>query len=493
MKNLSNIVWCSFSILFIVIHASSCKKDADSQHDGKESYTVAFKFKEFEQATLPLKGNTAARSAFQLRSATTTTTSSTEEGYLYFWSFNQGTLEPDIALGNGWEITYNQGLIPTDFATGWKYDTYAEGQALSIKGVQELIIKIPLTQVSTVSSLGFDISSSGTGPKSFALSYSQDGVNYTSISDDNQFSNTNTAQAKNTFTFQLGALGIDLAKNLYVKLIPKAGERGESSAFNEATGIMRLDNLRLIGMAAEVSQTTLQQLHYHIFDKDSKKLVSSGLQDYSDGLLVDLNISLPLGEYLVSFVTNDSEKYLLLPNDPDALAYFIGNTFSNYNAKIFGVLDTFVVAEDMEVDVALRRYYSQVKFELTDTKDLSTVAKIVVRRNHEPEFYAPFNTALSNPILDPSEIVIYPAFTASLKEFSFNQFIGDRTQALPLSYTIDVYDTLNNVIRSFQVETAIKNNVQLVFTGQLLVNTAPDAAFSIRFYEEWDDNISIQF
>src|SRR5690606_9597590 len=491
MKKPIHSVWYSFSILFIMLNMASCKKNAAEPTDGQENYTIGFKFKEFERLVSPLGAKVQMAGDVKKRSAANNFNQDTYEGYIYYWSFNAETLMPDIYPSTHWNITYNQGLIPDEYGAGWSYESYTAGGALSLKGLKELIFKMPLTKVLEVRELAFDVSSSGTGPKGFSLLFSQDGENYVVLKDNNQFTNTNTPQARNSFAFSLEELLLDFSKDLYVKLIPEAGNRGNAAEYNETTGIMRIDNFRLSGIAEEIADASVRRVHYHIFDAATKKLVLSGADHFREGALADFSLTLPAGDYNASFVANISNAELNIPEAGNAGAYFIANTFANHKAKIFGVLDTFSVSGDMQKDIELSRYYSEIRFVFTDTRDLSHVAKLVVKQEHEPKFYAPFQPVMNNPVDDLSEIVILPEFSEDTREVFFNQFIGNTTIAAPLTYMVEAYDVSDELITTFQVESEIHNNMQLLFRGKLL--DAPNGGFVVRLNENWDGEKQVDF
>src|SRR5690606_16996602 len=88
---------------------------------------------------------------------------------------------PDLYPSTHWNITYNDGEAPVDYGPGWMYEDYGAGRALSLKGLKNLIFEMPLTNISAVHELSFDVSSSGTGPKGFSLLFSQNGVDYTML------------------------------------------------------------------------------------------------------------------------------------------------------------------------------------------------------------------------------------------------------------------------------------------------------------------------
>src|SRR5690606_15052831 len=218
--------WYSFFIFFIMCNVSSCKKNVEEQDDAQESYTVGFRFQEFEQHASPLGAKKAASS--KRYAVANNTIHNMYEGQIYYWSFNAETLMPDIYPSTHWRITYNGGQIPDEYGIGWAYEDYTAGRALSLKGLKELIFKMPLTYVSALHELAFDVSSSGTGPKSFSLAFSQNGENYTVIQENNQLTSTNTPQAKNAFTFALTEQSPDFSRDLYIKLVPKEGHRGSA-------------------------------------------------------------------------------------------------------------------------------------------------------------------------------------------------------------------------------------------------------------------------
>ncbi len=491
MKRPIHSVWYSFSILFIMLNMASCKKNAVEPDDGQESYTIGFKFQEFEHLVSPLGTKAQRAGDVEKRSTAKNFNQNTYEGYIYYWSFNAESLMPDSYPSTHWNITYNQGLIPDEYGTGWSYESYIAGRALSLKGLKELIFKMPLTKVLEVHELAFDVSSSGTGPKGFSLLFSQDGESYTALKDNNQFTNTNTPQARNSFAFSLEELSLDPSADLYVKLIPQAGNRGSAGDYNDVTGIMRIDNFRLSGIAEEIADASVRRVHYHIFDAVTKNLVLSGADHFREGALSDFQLTLPAGDYIASFVTNVSNTELNIPETGNAAAYFIANTFANHKAKIFGVLDTFSVNGDMQKDIELSRYYSEVRFAFTDAADLSHVAKLVVKQGHEPQFYAPFQPVMNNPVDDLSEIVILPGFSEDNREVFFNQFIGYTTIAVPLTYIVEAYDVSDELITTFQVDSEIHNNMQLLFRGKLL--DTPNGGFVVRLNENWDGEKQVDF
>lgn len=488
MKKPIHSAWYSFSILFIMLNLVSCKKNVEIPNDAQETYTIGFRFQEFEQHVAPFGPKRAKSSA---KATTQTADPTAYEGSIYFWSFNAETLMPDLYPSTHSNITYNDGQAPHEYGPGWVYGEYDSGRSLSLKGVKDLIFEMPLTNISAVHELSFDVSSSGTGPKGFSLLFSQNGVDYTMIKENNQFANTNTPHSKNSFSFSLGELSLDFSKKLYIKLISKAGLRGSASDYNEVSGIFRLDNFRLAGIAQAVSDASVRRVHYHIFDAVTQDLVLSGADHFREGSLADFALEIPAGDYIASFVTNVSNEELNIPEIGHASTYFIANPFSNSKAEIFGVLDTFSVSGDMQKDIELTRYYSEIRFAFTDSEDLSEVAKLVVKQEQEPNFYAPFLPTMGSPVEDLSEIILYPQFDASTREVFFHQFIGNTPLPVLLRYTLEVYNAADELLRTFQVESEIRNNIRLLFRGKLLDVT--NGQFVVRLNEHWNGDKQVDF
>lgn len=128
--------------------------------------------------------------------------------------------------------------------------------------------------------------------------------------------------------------------------------------------------------------------------------------------------------------------------------------------------------------------------EFTDI-DLSTVKSIVVTQFHEPFFYSPFTTDILNPILDQSGFMIEEDFQSN-KQIVFNQFMGIIAEGNPIKYYITVFGE-SDVLRSFEISSAMKNNIQLVFRGELLEGASKNVAFQITKNETRDGENEVSF
>ncbi len=475
-----------WSFVFTVLLLTCCQKDP-RQHgdDSGEVFTVNFNVQDPAWAnSLPNSAAAVLLTKIQKLNA--------DVQYLYFWSFNNETLQADIAVQPGAQITYNDGLVPSGFAAGWPYGDYIGGRALSIVGAKDIVFELPVQVVATFEMLGFDVSSSATGPKAFNLYYSFDNEDWRVLQMGNQFSNFLTSQARNTFTYDLSDMVLDGHEHIRLRLEMAAGERGSGSAYNENTGALRLDNFRLRGVLRNAEPSEGEQLRIYAFDQENGNLVSSVVQDYSAGMLV-ASMDLPHGTYQFSFVRNNTHSNLILPPlVSSASTYFMSNRFSAYKGEVFGAERSIFINQNMQESVRLDRYFSQIKFQFTDAQDLSIVDRVVVVRKGEPFFYAPFNLQMMNPVLDQSEIELHPSFGLS-KELHFNQFIGRVDNPVNLDYQLLIYAASGELLRTLDVAALARNNVQIVFRGELLGSLPFDTGFQIDINEEWDDQVEVQF
>lgn len=504
MGELTIKLWFKLSLLLFVVFVSSCAKDRSMDSEERESFTVGFKFKQFGSSVTPLPTNelvpVGAGSKPTAPPVVMRSGASTEQGYLYYWSFNAESKQPDVFLSISSSISYLPSTVSENYVAGWQSGPEGKGRAFSVEGPSEIVIKMPLAGASAVTSFALDVGSSDTGPKAFGIAYSQNSTNYTVLSAVNQFKNAKTTAARNPFEFTLPSL--DLSKDLYIKITLLAGDRDLSGKpYNAKSGTFRMDNIRLLGLG-EARSAQVQKLHYHIFDASTNALVVKGAESIQSGSLDNFSLDLPAGTYKASFVANVSTADLDVVEQGGATGYYISNRFANSSAQVFGATHNFSVAKDEQLELILNRYYSQVKFVFTNTEDLSHIEKMVIKRVHQPNFYAPFNTSLTSQITDVSEIVIYPDFDTGAKEITFNQFMGQVPSAITLSYEVTAFDSEDKVIGSFTASATAASNVQLTFRGKIPNTGSPGggtggsssgATFAIQRNETWGQGKDASF
>src|SRR5690606_33843278 len=186
--------------------------------------------------------------------------------YLYYWSFNNGNLEPYIAVDeDGAGIIFSGKDSEPAYVTGFGLDPIEAGKALSLRGVKFVEIDLPMAGIESVSTFDFDISSSATGPKDFSLSYSIDGgATFEVLSAVNPFG----ATSRDRYSFDLnGLLQVPGVEVLTLKFEFLPGERGGGSDYNENTGTVEFDNVRLSGVYNLETEDPMEpsMLHYYIF------------------------------------------------------------------------------------------------------------------------------------------------------------------------------------------------------------------------------------
>ncbi len=476
-----------FLFTLIVLLALSCSKDPVANKESGKLYNLSFKFKGFTSTKQPLKG--AFRSMEKLASTTGGSQGQTV-GYLYFWSFNQETLYPDIRVPSNGEIsiTFNHGNTPANYvASTYTHVGFDAGKALNLKGADEIIFEMPLKGVQQITNLGFDIGSSNTGPKDFELYYSTNGEDYGALQLVNQFESA-TANAKNSFVYDLHEIEI-AADRLWIKIVPKAGDRMGGDEFNAGMGTCRLDNFYLEGTYEMSQANQVSKLYYFIYHRDNNDIYEVGEVNEED--LADFELQLPLGTYEVMFVLNQSDMDLLLPsNKEDWLNLFVGNYFLNGQAMVYGLVGQIEVIQDESFTFTLERWYSQVKFEFTDS-DLSLANRIVVKAVHQPFYFVPWGQAMSDPMSDDTELIFEEDFVSN-KQITFNQFLGLLAETKEVSYQLEVYAG-ERLIRTVTVSDEVKNNMQLTFRGELMKDVQAQGNFVIHKNEVWNGAIEAAF
>lgn len=496
----------SLSFLFLVLFIRCEKPEPETQIDEAALHTVTLKVKGFTKRITPLADQPAVSSSRVIttsssnRMSTSGLEARSEEQYLYFWSFNDDDLLPEIAVGSAaTAITFQAVDTSPSFTAGFGLSPYPAGKALSLRGLQALVITMPLSGVTQITTLAFDVASSGTGPKNFRIHWSTDGgTTYRPLSEDNQFSNTRD-NARNGYEFDLSQLGAVQAAFLTIKIEPFEGERGEANDYDQNRGTFKLDNFRLSGIynaeqAAEPSGD-ISKIQYFIFNASDHTFAAQGSTTFdpsNDG--IDLSFKLPRGTYYGLITSNVSKAALVLPSTiAEASDLYISNSFANHQALIFGAqIPLLEIDHHTEVDAVLKRYFSEIRFEFTDEYDLSEVHKISISPEHENVLYAPFNTQTTDRQAAPP-LVLHPAFDSSNKSISFHQFIGEVSEPLNLAYAVDVYNENDELLRTFTVTASIKNNVQLLFKGELLTDVDTNNQFQIEWNQLWDESLTETF
>lgn len=477
--------------------------------DERYMTNIMFKLSGFESEITPLSGR-YAKNAVKLDNIRVEgrplIVPSPEPQSLYYWSFNDETLNPDIELAEGAEITFEASAVEPDFFAGFSGNGYEAGQSMSLRGVKSLVISIPIRGVESITQFAFDISSSDTGPKEFSLTYSIDGgMSYNMLSAANQFTNR-SAQSRNAYEIDLAAyaefIGVDVLK---IKFEMFAGERplnsaGEEIGYNQNSGTVRFDNVRFSGIynaeEADGGDPSMPGiLRYYVFSSDHGDLVAQNelavheLGD--DGLL---QIKLYPGTYDVLLLAYRSGSNLLLPeNLTHASEFYLGQSFDDYQAVTFASWKKGLEVGNADVTepAVLTRCFSSVTFDFTDLwSDLTEVKKIDIVRKHENYWYTPYGEPAERPIDDLNSLSFEGFEKEEDYQLTFHQFLGIPNGLLKVSYVVTAYGRGGEELNQVALSEDIRNNMQLKFRGRLLGNID---RFSIKINPVWDEAIEHDF
>lgn len=424
---------------------------------------------------------------------------SPESQYVYYWSFNSESLEPDIAVDE--ERVRIEADVDLKFGTGFTFDPYEAGDALSITGAETFEITLPVNGISSFADFSFDISSSNTGAKDFLLSYSIDGGDsYDVLAEDNQFEKMG-AQARNEYTFDITVfpqfIGVEVLK-LKFDFLP--GDREGASDYNENTGVVRLDNLRISGIyngepKEEIDLSMPSTLRYYVFSSDDGRVIAQEelpLNELTEEGLLKMKLS--QGTYDVLFLAYRSERSLLLPEDlSNANEFYFGQDFDNYQAITYASLkrNFEVGSADVVESTVLTRCFSLVSFDFTDLwPDLTEVKKIDITHQHEDYLYTPYGEPIELPMSDLHTITFDGLPTEENYQLTFHQFLGMPDDVQHVSYELTAYGMDGEKLNTVIVSEDIRNNMQLRFRGQLLGNLD---RFSIEIVPDWEEVIERDF
>ncbi|WP_286727402.1 MULTISPECIES: hypothetical protein [Sphingobacterium] len=479
MKRKSKSTWGILSCVFILVLAAmpSCKKHVKLPDENDETiHAVKFKVKDFEAIVTPLKKQSTTAKRAALSGA------SSENELLYHWTFDNSDVVPENALDDAVVIDYNNGKTDYDFLGGWP----ATGKAISFKGGKEILVKIPATGIHSLGSWTFDCNSSSTGPRALLLSYSLDkGNSFLMLSDTINYPSNVSLSAKIPVSASLADISLGNSKELWLKISLFAGSRDGGAGYSPTTGTFKMDNLMVYG---QVNPAALpSKFYYHVFDAKSKAMIKSGVLNSQEAF----DVELPNGTYYLSLIAKNSTLPLILAGEVDFEHFYATNAFSEQSAELFASRDTFEVKGAMERVLNLSRIYSEVKLTFTDSEDLSAIDSIQVKQLHPVFHYYPFMTH-SNDQVDESLLTVIPHFTAADQSFSFNQFMGYYLNNTAIKYQFQVFKE-GKLLRTFELESEIRNNVQIQFKGKLLETANGNLGFQIVKNEQWDDHIVIEY
>ncbi|WON96718.1 hypothetical protein [Sphingobacterium sp. UGAL515B_05] len=216
-------------------------------------------------------------------------------------------------------------------------------------------------------------------------------------------------------------------------------------------------------------------------------MVKSGVLDSQEAF----DVELPNGSYYLSLIAKNSTLPLIMAEATDFEHFYVTNSFAERAAELFAGRDTFEVKGATERVLNLNRIYSEVKLTFTDSEDLSVIDSIQVEQLHPVFHYYPFMTRSSDQF-DKSVLTVFPHFTAANQSFTFNQFMGYYRDNTAIKYQFRVFRE-GKLLRTFELGSEIRNNVQIQFKGKLLETANGNLGFQVVKNEHWDDNIVIEY
>lgn len=498
-------------IVFLIALFYSCGKDAQIEigNENEAQQKVTLKLKTFDTHTVPIQYIQSENSSSWNRLHANENTDqnvfpSEETQYLYIWTFNDSSIRPDIGIDRlhaNISVLKTNGQNNYDYSNnGYAFLNYSGGRSLNIAGPEKIIFQMPVNQVEKLDLLRFDMSGSSTGPKDFSIYYQRDNQEQVLISEENQFS---SLSGKNTFEYDLSEFDLgEGVEELNIIIIPKEGQREGGSPYNRSTGTLRIDNFALQGRYSgkwnEPEKPKAGMLHYHIFDQESGEFVLSGQKNLNlQELEHEIEFQLLEGIYQICVLVNNSPNSLYFPDQElHASEFYVQSRNEANGHMVFGsVLSDFEVNEDMEMEVALERYYSEIVYEFEDNLEETAIHSIKV----EPQqsiFYAPFNPSFSNPEDaqpgDLSKIFYLDSFKNG--SIMFHQFIGFRDDPIELRYRLSAYDQENNLLNEVLTSAEITHNMKLIFSGYLLgSNAGSRQVYRIDWEAPWRESIRIIF
>ena len=506
MESLKNLPdYLLYGALLACVLMSGCKRDIPPLPvDGSgELRDVTFRISGFESDIFPMEG---AETAGKLALGSPGTGMQSllgveprpEQQYLYYWSFNDGNLLPDIAVDEeGAHLIFEAVAEEPDYPNStFGVDPYDGGQAFSLRGGRAVELELPLHGVESLSEFAFDISSSGTGPKAFSLSYSADGgATYSSIVENQQFDDMGD-QKRNPYQFDLSGVSGGLA-GLLLKFDFLPGNREGAGEHNESQGTVRLDNVRLSGVyrgavgGPEVPGT----LRYYVFSADDGSVVQQQKLPMADlGEEGRLAMKLADGNYEVLFVAYRSDRGLLLPeNLTHASEFYLGQHFDDSEAVTYAALleDVVVDGDYGGEEALLTRCYSLVEFDFTDDEtSLHGVRKIEIVRKHQDFLYAPFGIPQGAAGSDTERITFAGFGDIPDYNIRLHQFFGLLDAGEDINYEVTAFGADDDVLNTVTISQVLQNNKHLRLTGKLLGGAAN---FPIVLETEWGEVLESGF
>ncbi|HZH54408.1 MAG TPA: hypothetical protein VFD72_02050 [Sphingobacteriaceae bacterium] len=498
-------------IVFLITLFFSCGKDAGMEIGPEKEIQrkVSLRLSAFDSQIKPIQyiqseGSSSWNHLFSEANDDQNVFASPEMQYLYLWSFNDESIRPDLGIDRanaGIRVLRTNG--PDEYAflkQGYAFLEYPGGNILNIAGPEKVTFQMPIDEVEKLGMLRFDMSGSPTGPKDFSIYYQLDAEEEILISDENQFSSLN---GKNTYEYDLTGLNLDQQpEQLNIIIVPMEGQRPEGTNYNQSSGTIRIDNFALQGIYTggliEPEKPKMGTLDYFIFDQVSGDLlVSEQKQLNFEDTEHTIEFQIGDGTYYMLVLVSSRSNTLNFPDNPlPAEQFYVLTGSTSQEDVVFGkTLSHFEVKEDLELDLLLERFYSEVVYELNDPQLGSLVKRIEVE-SVQSIYYSPFNLDYSPPLVVEQMKPVSVFYPESFEQGTivFNQFLGFRENPLELSYKLSAYDHEDELLNEIITTAEITHNMRLIFSGFLLgSNASSSQVFRIDRDSPWQESVRVDF
>lgn len=485
----SSIIFAMITFLLMVY---ACRKSNEPAVEDKkpELQKVSFSFDNFQTEIKPFDFRISTKS-----SGNTFQPHPESSELLYFLSFDKRNYTPDYSQKD--QFTFRtktkaggaEILVPVNTGSENTVDW-----RLQLKDVENIRIQIPARNLSQIDRLEFDFGSNEPHIDGLVAEYF---YVFSSPQADGQeifmLSPESIRESKmETFRFNIPK-GRLTNQEFQILLSFNKKEVLKDRTLQNKDWSLWVDNFRIYGKPKTQVQPKIIQLPYFIFNKTSGELMDNG-NFIPSAQNRDLLLELPTGSYYNVMVYNEGDQELMVPNNlkhKDQLQ--LTSSFNNRNSRIFATVDSFELKESMEKKVILKRLYSLITLDFTDIRNLSNLKSIKVKPLVEPYFWSPFFPALPAKTTESvaNEIIFEQDFNLN-REISFSHFLGFPEQEVPVSYEIEVFEE-ERMIRRFRLNTKLKNNVRLAFSGPIYPTGVANQYFEVEIDETWTDDKRIEF
>lgn len=455
-----------------------------------DTYLVDLNFSGFETRVRPITSGQADEHSNALK----TQARNVDEfpTTLYYWSFDAASLLSDYYQQSAIALSFFPASTAHSFLNGFP-NSAVSNKLLEARVVSAFILPIPAADIRRLDKLNVELGLSKYSALGVELEY---GFSRTSVlslvGKQITIPKEQLDFRKNTLSFDLRDLSFQDKDTMYLFLSVNRVQYSDNKDFNRSRSAVWVDNIRVSGIRNVRNDKLKNDIHYFIFDQKNNLIVDRGSFDAKNSAQ-SLRVELPFGEYSTATVYNNSVNDPFFPEVINAKNDFYLRDSMELDGRIFGSIDTVKVDRSFSQKIALRRAYSQVRFEFTDAVAPSRVTQLRVYPAHHRYTWNPFSIVLPTAVESkPRKPYLIDLNAVRERTVVFNEFLGLEAMERDLKYRVEVMEE-EKVLRTFEVQGTSRNNMQLVFKGPLLPPTTGFGGFEVSLQEEWDGEKVVQF